>query len=1211
MTSRFRAPLIFLLTTLLFIFGIELAAAQSDEVTMTLPDGESSLTLPEGWVGSFDESLGQIYAASSEDVLDALANNALTALERGEIAISIAPPSEVNFLDATGEDDPAAVLEVLMGLIEAEGDIETIDDFAVPAVLASVTSEAIPTGEADLYALAYEGGVVLVAVQAGGRRDYNSPEVFALIDSIRFTPAGDAGGGDAGAGAGAGAGNAGSGDGAGELTWINARPSGFGDDTFGYLGGVATSPDGELVYVADNTQGIWVLDAATGEILDNFDDSEFQITSDIAVDPATGNLFVSDWGASRIFTLSPDGDIIGEFGESGNDEGEFSTLSPQFIALGDGIIYAVNMLEDTFMPVIDVFDFDGEFIERFELSDDIFGTPNLDVAPDGTIYVAPFGSAIHILDETGEELQDDFAEDALFAVAGQAFALGEDGIVYHATWNEGVLVLDADGEVIESYGGSAGEVEQGFIPALGEFSAPSGLAYANGRIFVADNYSGSASAVTMISFVGDPVLGSVGEAAIVVTGGDDGGGDAVNLDADLTVEGELTDDEGQQAWTVELSEGDEVTITVIATDSGLDPVVALYTEADYERSRGPLVENDDAGNADLGAGTNSQIERFDIDDDGTYVITVRGFAGSTGSYELSIEGDNNYDLALIGGGDVGGSGDSGDDAGGGDGELLAYGDSATGNISPGREEVVFSFGGGEGDVITITVEADDPDDLDTTVSLYTARDYERGREPIAYNDDINLASGNTNSRIQSFELPEDGEYVIVVGAFTGRGDFTLTLDEGEGAGIGGGAPAAVLIAGELTDEVSLNAYTIALNEGDTLTLTVVADNESFDPRLSLYAVDSFEAFGAPITRNDDSGLVSLGSLNSLIEGFVAPEDGTYLIVVDAFGTRRGDYELSIWGDEESYEVETYVIERSLDDVETIAYGDSVEGEINEDSQGIPYLFTGAEGDEVTITLEADDPDELDTRLYLYTAEDFINGGTPIAENDDIEFLEDTNSQIAEFSLPDDGDYVILATRFGSFGEGSYVLTLETGDAGGGAGAGGADDPGTEDSGDAGDGGGIVAGDGNGGSLRQWATEAEASSQYGDDSWSAQQATGEPDAGDVCADSVAAWASETGTGEDTLTLIFDEAVIVTQVNIYQVYNPGSIIMVELGNTDVKPTFILDDSEDPPGNTPCPGVFTIDVSGIDAPINKVIIHFDQSIGGNWNEIDAVELVGNPAE
>jgi hypothetical protein len=71
------------------------------------------------------------------------------------------------------------------------------------------------------------------------------------------------------------------------------------------------------------------------------------------------------------------------------------------------------------------------------------------------------------------------------------------------------------------------------------------------------------------------------------------------------------------------------------------------------------------------------------------------------------------------------------------------------------------------------------------------------------------------------------------------------------------------------------------------------------------------------------------------------------------------------------------------------------------------------------------------------------------------------------------------------------------------------------------------------------------------------------------------------------------------------------MVELGNTDVKPTFILDDSEDPPGNTPCPGVFTIDVSGIDAPINKVIIHFDQSIGGNWNEIDAVELVGNPAE
>ncbi len=81
-------------------------------------------------------------------------------------------------------------------------------------------------------------------------------------------------------------------------------------------------------------------------------------------------------------------------------------------------------------------------------------------------------------------------------------------------------------------------------------------------------------------------------------------------------------------------------------------------------------------------------------------------------------------------------------------------------------------------------------------------------------------------------------------------------------------------------------------------------------------------------------------------------------------------------------------------------------------------------------------------------------------------------------------------------------------------------------------------------IAQWAQSAEASSQYGDDDWSADQATGRPDV-EECADSVEAWASaEYDDGEESLTVFFRDEVHPTQVNIYQNLSPGAIIAIEI-------------------------------------------------------------------
>ncbi|MBL8134427.1 MAG: hypothetical protein JNL42_21380, partial [Anaerolineae bacterium] len=156
------------------------------------------------------------------------------------------------------------------------------------------------------------------------------------------------------------------------------------------------------------------------------------------------------------------------------------------------------------------------------------------------------------------------------------------------------------------------------------------------------------------------------------------------------------------------------------------------------------------------------------------------------------------------------------------------------------------------------------------------------------------------------------------------------------------------------------------------------------------------------------------------------------------------------------------------------------------------------------------------------------------------------------------------------------------------------------------GGGSAPVEVGGESIRQWAASASGSSQYGSSSWTFEQATGEPDTAS-CGDIGTAWASATSTGKDTLVLVYAESVIPSQVNVYQTYNPGAIFRVELSSSATGEAFDLPDSADPVGNTACPGIFTLDISGITEPVDTVTIFLDQTLTGSWNEIDAVELVG----
>lgn len=145
-------------------------------------------------------------------------------------------------------------------------------------------------------------------------------------------------------------------------------------------------------------------------------------------------------------------------------------------------------------------------------------------------------------------------------------------------------------------------------------------------------------------------------------------------------------------------------------------------------------------------------------------------------------------------------------------------------------------------------------------------------------------------------------------------------------------------------------------------------------------------------------------------------------------------------------------------------------------------------------------------------------------------------------------------------------------------------------------------------IDQWAFAATASSERARPDWSAQQATGEPDT-PGCGDHPTAWASAAADGVDWLDVRFRWPVLPRRINIHETHSPGFIVRVE----------VLDEADqyhtvwegEPTRSRTCPRLFSFLVTEVDVPVVGVRIHLDQRDGGNWNQIDAVELVGLEAQ
>jgi hypothetical protein len=487
--------------------------------------------------------------------------------------------------------------------------------------------------------------------------------------------------------------------------------------------------------------------------------------------------------------------------------------------------------------------------------------------------------------------------------------------------------------------------------------------------------------------------------------------DAVPIDLGDTVTGEVDEAVSRGEFTFSSVAGTHVIITLESVD--FDTYLVLLNAA------GDVLAEDDDG----AEGVNSQLE-FTLAEAGDYTIiatSLREYLSNgeyieTGSFTLTLEEGEAPPAtptplpppptpeAEISG-------------------TISVGETVEGTATEDAPRHSYVFEANAGETVTITLISAE---FDTYLILLDVHGDE-----LQSDDD---SAGNLSSRIGPIELPEDGTYTIVAtsyghesGSMAALGDYTLSLEAGDAPVVEASpvpfdlppdAPPVFegtlvtgdVIAGSLSDATPNAAYTFEALAGDVVTIEL--SSADFDPYLTLLNADDEE-----LAYDDDSA----GELNSLILGFVIPDDGTYTVLVESYGhissgsATPGSYTLALSADE------PVVSPPPDDDDVMLMIGDEVAGTLTDDVPYAEYSVFAFANDVVTITLVSDDFD-----AYLVLLDE---AGNELAANDD--GAGGLDAGIISFIIPEDGVYTVVAQSFGyqvggESGVGAYTLALAEG-----------------------------------------------------------------------------------------------------------------------------------------------------------------------------------------
>jgi hypothetical protein len=294
---------------------------------------------------------------------------------------------------------------------------------------------------------------------------------------------------------------------------------------------------------------------------------------------------------------------------------------------------------------------------------------------------------------------------------------------------------------------------------------------------------------------------------------------------------------------------------------------------------------------------------------------------------------------------------------------------------------------------------------------------------LAFSDDD---GPGTDALIGFKRIPASGRYFVIASRFgqehgSTAGEYTLLLDR---IGDAAGTQDTTLqygdsVLGRVTPDAARAFYFLRAQRGDVITVTMQRISGNLDPR-----VDLATPGGLVLISNDDDPQAE-GTLDAAISDYTILETGVYLIVATRFGDEAGDtqggFALSVT------QTPPEALGTQPANARLIDYGMTLEGDVSDDIPARYFWFDARRGDVVTVTLSALAGD-LDPLVQLLDA-----NLVELARNE--ARGEEGEARIAAYTLPHNGTYYLLATRFGeetgrTTGEFALQLNGRAGIAGG-------------------------------------------------------------------------------------------------------------------------------------------------------------------------------------
>lgn len=444
----------------------------------------------------------------------------------------------------------------------------------------------------------------------------------------------------------------------------------------------------------------------------------------------------------------------------------------------------------------------------------------------------------------------------------------------------------------------------------------------------------------------------------------------------------VNDDDGlYDAYSFRAREGQRYAISLNSDD--FDAVVRVGS------ARGAFEEI--ASNDDSGSGGLNSYLMFTAPTSGDFIVRAAPLDGTTnGAYSLKV-----------------------DEAGPAAPRTpLAFGETVEGTLGSHKNDFgvtaeTYTFRATTGQRIIATMSSDD---FDTYLELFAEQAQDSGSRYSVDTDDDGAGEG-TNSRL-TYTFYEDGDYSLEARAFgdDGEGAFTLTLEEApplpEPALLEMGATVqGEIVEGDPIDDENraYDAYRFTGVGGNRV--QAIMRSGDFDTYLQIGSPDGdfYEQ------ASDDDGL---GEGTDSRLNYILPADGDYIIrALPLSSDSTGLYSLEL-------------IDRGPQPLPgSILVGATARGTLTEDDA---LTDDGSYYDAYKVTLKAGEKLRLTMVSNAFDAfldigkEDESGVFTSVVSDDDS--LSDTHAKI-EWSVEEDGDYVIRARSYAQGQEGAYALTI--------------------------------------------------------------------------------------------------------------------------------------------------------------------------------------------